>query len=75
MITASAERAHQPVIPYHEKEDFPAVVAARAARRPRAGALIVRRIRAFPATPGPAMGRQCAGPASQQYREQKGDAG
>ena len=53
MVTASAERASKPVIPCREKEEFRAVVLARAGRL-LAGAVMVHLIRAFPATPSPA---------------------
>ncbi len=53
MVAASAERARKPVIQYREREEFRAVVLARADRL-LAGALMVRLIRAFPAAPTPA---------------------
>jgi hypothetical protein len=53
MVAASAERARKLVIPCREREEFRVVVLARAARL-LAGAVMVRLIRAFPATPSPA---------------------
>jgi hypothetical protein len=86
MAAASAERANKPVIPSREKEEYRAVVLAKAARL-LAGALMVRLIRASrrrPARPGhgaraapgwPDAGagvRQLrAGPAGRQCQEQK----
>jgi len=53
MVAASAERARKPVIPCREREAYRPVVVARTDRL-LAGALMVRPIRAFPATPCPA---------------------
>ena len=53
MVTGGAEHASKPVIPCRVKEEFRAVALARVGCL-LTGALMVRLIRASPATPSPA---------------------